>query len=105
MSEEEKITMLKALINSSDSNDTFLAYLTLASKKIIARAYPYDNTITDVPTQYDTLQVEIAAYMMNKRGAEGQTSHSENGITRSYEDADIPVSMLNIITPHCGVPK
>ena len=41
--------------------------------------------------------------MLNKRGAEGQTSHSENGISRSYENADIPESMLKSIIPFCGV--
>ena len=55
--------------------------------------------------RYDTLQCEIAAYMLNKRGAEGQTSHSENGISRSYENADIPSSMLKVVTPHVGVIK
>ena len=37
--------------------------------------------------------------------AEGQTQHSENGITRQYENADVPSSMLKAITPYCGVIK
>lgn len=41
--------------------------------------------------------------MLNKRGAEGQTSHTENGVTRQYESADVPSSMLKAITPYCGV--
>jgi len=51
------------------------------------------------------LQLEIATYLLNKRGAEGQTAHSENGISRSYESADVPSSMLNQIVPHCGIIK
>ena len=35
-------------------------------------------------------------------GSEGQTSHTENGITRQYESADVPASMLKTITPHVG---
>lgn len=104
MTEEEKLIALKAMIDSSDSDEVLSTYLKLAGRKIIARAYPYDSSITEVPVQYDTLQCEIAAYMLNKRGAEGQTSHSENGITRAYENADVPSSMLKVITPHCGVP-
>lgn len=105
MTEDEKLTALKAMVGSSDSDDVLSTYLKLAGRKIIARAYPYDNTVTEVPIQYDTLQCEIAAYMLNKRGAEGQTSHSENGITRAYENADVPSSMLKIVVPYVGVIK
>lgn len=105
MTDEEKVKALKAMVGSSDSEEVLSTYLLLAGRKIIARAYPYDNTVTEVPAQYDTLQCEIAAYMLNKRGAEGQTSHSENGISRSYENADIPSSMLKVVTPHCGTIK
>ena len=80
-------------------------YLDLAGKKIIAKAYPYDTAVTTVPAQYETLQLEIAAFLLNKRGAEGQTTHSENGIQRQYEGGDIPASLLKTITPYCGVPK
>lgn len=104
MTEFEKLKMLRTLAGDSDSDDVLSTYLTLAGKKIINRAYPYDSTVTEVPETYDTLQVEIAVYLLNKRGAEGQTSHSENGINRSYENADIPDSMLKVITPHCGIP-
>lgn len=78
---------------------------TIKKKPDGSQAYPYDPNVTEVPVQYDTLQCEIAAYMLNKRGAEGQTSHSENGISRSYENADIPASMLRVVTPHVGVIK
>ena len=105
MTDEEKVKALKAMIGGSDSDEVLFTYLLLAGKKIIARAYPYNQTVTEVPTQYDTLQCEIAAYMLNKRGAEGQTQHSENGITRQYENADVPASMLKVVTPHCGIIK
>jgi hypothetical protein len=103
MTEEEKLTYLRVMVGNSDTDEVLSTYLLVAGKKIIARAYPYDNTVTEVPSQYDTLQCEIAAYLLNKRGAEGQTSHSENGITRYYENADIPSSMLKVITPHVGI--
>ena len=103
MTQEEKLTALKVMVGSSDSDEVLSTYLTFAGSKIIAKAYPYQNDISEVPAQYAHLQVEIAAYMLNKRGAEGQTSHTENGITRQYENADIPASMLKAVTPHCGV--
>ena len=103
MTQEEKLNMLKAMVGGSDTDEVLSAYLLLAGKKIITRAYPYKSDVTEVPTQYDTLQCEIAAYLMNKRGAEGQTGHTENGIQRQYENADVPASMLKSVTPYCGV--
>lgn len=105
MNEEEKLIALRAMVGGSDTDEVLFTYLKLAGRKIIARAFPYDNTVTEVPVQYDTLQCEIAAYMLNKRGAEGQTSHTENGVTRQYESADVPSSMLKTIAPYCGVIK
>lgn len=105
MTQEEKLAALKAVVGSSDSDEVLSAYLKLAGGKIIAKAFPYQTNVTEVPAQYSYLQVEIAAYMLNKRGAEGQTAHSENGVSRSYESADVPASMLKAITPYCGVIK
>ena len=105
MTEQEKLTYLRAMVGDTDTDEVLSTYLVVAGKKIIARAYPYDDTVTEVPEKYDTLQCEIAAYLLNKRGAEGQTQHSENGITRSYENADVPASMMKVVTPHCGVIK
>lgn len=103
MTQDEKLAALKAMIGSSDTDEVLSTYLNISGGKIIAKAYPYDTEITEVPAQYSCLQVEIAAYLLNKRGAEGQTSHTENGITRQYENADVPTSMLRAVTPCCGV--
>ncbi len=105
MTDTEKLTYLRAMVGGSDTDEVLSTYLVVAGKKIIARAYPYDDTVTEVPDKYDTLQCEIAAYLLNKRGAEGQTQHTENGIARQYENADVPSSMLRVVTPHCGVIK
>lgn len=103
MTQEEKLAALKVMVGGSDTDEVLSTYLQLAGRKIIAKAFPYATNVTEVPAQYDYLQVEIATYMLNKRGAEGETSHSENGISRSYENADVPASMLKAITPYCGV--
>lgn len=103
MTQEEKLAALKVMVGGADTDEVLSTYLQLAGRKIIAKAFPYSPNVTEVPAQYDYLQVEIATYMLNKRGAEGETSHSENGISRSYENADVPASMLKAITPYCGV--
>ena len=108
MTEIEKLALCRVMIDQPVgalgwSDDILKSYLALAGQKIINRAYPYDNTITEVPTRYGVLQCEIAAYLLNKRGAEGEISHSENGISRTYESADVPESMLSDVIPHCGL--
>ena len=108
MTELEKLTLLRAMVGTPNtdenwSDDVLISYLTIAGRKIINRAYPYNDEVTDVPRRYGYLQCEIANYLLNKRGAEGQTAHSENGVNRSYESADVPESMLSEVTPHVGV--
>ena len=107
MTEADKLIMLRGMVDGDDvtdlGNDILLTYLLIAGQKIINRAYPYDEEITEVPKRYAILQCEIAAYLLNKRGAEGETSHSENGISRSYESADVPESLMGNIVPFCGV--
>lgn len=103
MTQAEKLQLLKAMVGESDTEVVLLAYLDIAGRKILNRAYPFGTEETEVPKRYDYLQCEIAAYLLNKRGAEGQTSHSENGISRSYESADVPESLLGAITPCVGV--
>lgn len=102
MTDEEKLTMLKSMTEETD-NDVLSTYLTLAKGVVLSRAYPYTEEEDKVPAKYDTVHVEIAAYMLNKRGAEGETAHSENGVSRSYEDGDIPPTLLRRILPMAGV--
>lgn len=102
----DKLNQLKILLGKQDDNsedDLLLMLLTLSAQKILERVYPYDDSIKEVPSRYATKQVEIAVYLYNKRGAEGQISHSENTISRTYESADVPESLMKGITPYVGV--
>ena len=107
MTEADKLSPLRVMVgqpNEGDwSDDVLNSYLRIAGQKIINRAYPYDDTITEVPRRYSYLQCDIANYLLNRRGSEGQTSHSENGINRTYESADVPESMLSEVIPHVEV--
>ena len=107
MTDDEKLTMLKAFLNENKGEETadsvLLAYLSLAGSKVIQRAYPYRTDVETVPDKYAVNQVEIACYLLNKRGAEGEITHNENGVSRSYESASIPESMLKGIVPFVSV--
>lgn len=101
MLEAEKIAMVKAMSGETD-DATVSAYLSLAGNKICRRAYPFDPTVMEVPYEYGHTQVEIAVYLLGKRGMEGQTSHSENGYSDTFESGDVPLSMMRNIVPRCG---
>ena len=103
MTNEEKLEQLKVLIGAEEDEDSLLlALLSLAEGKILERLYPYDHSKETLPARYVGKQIEIAVYLYNKQGAEGQTAHSENGISRTYESADVPESMLRGIAPFVG---
>lgn len=102
MLDAEKIKLVKAMSGETDV-DTVSAYLSLAGDKICRRAYPFDPTVTEVPERYQFLQIEIAVYLLNKRGGEGETAHSENGISRTYESGDVPASMMRQVIPMAGI--
>lgn len=105
MTDADKIAMVKVLIDDvSVSDASVTSYLSLAETKILARLYPYrDFSMETVPAKYHMTQCELAARLWNRRGAEGQSSHGENGINRAYgsvDDADI----LDRVISYCGVP-
>lgn len=108
MTEVEKLSLLRVMVgepadDENWSDDVLISYLKIAGEKIINRAYPYDDTVTEVPRRYGVLQCDIAKYLLNKRGADGETAHSENGISRTYENADVPDSLMSEVIPHVGV--
>lgn len=77
--------------------------LRFSGAKILNQRYPFGVTVSEVPARYESTQVRIAAELYAKMGAEGQTSHSENGIARAWESADVAQGLLNEVTPLAGV--
>ena len=111
MTEEEKLYELRILLGGTDDDEaTLLTYLDMAKAAILDRLYPYTasdeeyETLT-VPARYEKTQLKIATYLLNKRGAEGEATHVENGISRSYRHNDIPGDMLMGIIPSIGIPR
>lgn len=105
MDMNQRVTMLESLVGTGETEATLLAYLRLAGQAILNKAYPYESASrpTDVPEKYQMLQVEIGAFLLNKRGAEGETQHIENGIHRNYQNAYIPDDMLRQVVPNIGL--
>lgn len=104
MTDERKIEMLRQMMDGDETDSGILGvYLELAAQKILNKMYPYtwDYTEEDltVPDRYVGIQLNVACYLLNKRGAEGQIQHIENGIHRNYGSSDVPDEMLNAIIP------
>ena len=92
MTDNEKLVMLKALLGTTNlTDDVLLVYLSIAGEKVLRRCYPYAASTQQyaVPDRYETIQVELAVNEVLKRGAQGQSSFSDNGVSRVYESEDV----------------
>jgi hypothetical protein len=101
MTEAEKLATIKAIPGMSAVDDaTLTVYLNLSKAEILSWIEAGD-TVTDVPSKYETVQIfaVIAGYGIS--GAENQTAHSENGISRVFKHSD----MVDYIRAHIGVCK
>ena len=106
MTNAEKIAMVKVLVESDPeaTDEVVSAYLSLALSAMIERLFPYDpnRNEADVPVRYDTLQCELAARYFLRRGGQGEMTHEENGVNRSYASVD-DEDILRRLTPFAKV--
>ncbi len=105
MTNIEKL-QLRLRLSAGQDEDLLAELLSSAEAAIMARRFPfgYDDD-TEMPEQYSDLQLRIAMDLYNKIGAEGQLSHSENGVQRTYESSWISESLLAEVVPKVGVAK
>ena len=106
MTNAEKIAMVKTLVESDPgATDAVVGvYLNLACSAMLERLFPYDSNKDegDIPTRYDTIQCELAARFFLRRGGQGETSHEENGVNRTYATVD-DEDILKRLTPFAKV--
>lgn len=104
----EKLVLRLGLSASEAERDNALLkeLIEAAESAIMNRRFPFGYTDdTDFPEQYTHLIVPIAMDLYNHMGAEGQISHNENSIQRTYESAWISESLLAQVVPRVGVGK
>lgn len=105
MTDEEMAESAKVLIDDERFDRFVPHYLAIAKGAVVAHLWPHaDKTWADVPEKHHARTVEIAVYLVNRRGSEGETSHSESGTSRSYESAGIPKSYFSGMPSFVGVP-
>lgn len=89
--------------DSSVSDDLLLTYLEDAKDIILNKRYPFGYPDgTEIEAKYETVQVAVAMELYSKLGAEGETAHSENGISRTYENGFVSSSLLKSVVPKVG---
>jgi hypothetical protein len=103
LSQLQKLKIWLDIADSDTTQDSKLdLMLTRAESKIKERRrWPIDQPME---TRWNELQIQIAIVLYNKQGAEGEKEHDENGVKRFYENADIPNSLLNDVTPLAVIP-
>lgn len=101
MTSTKKLLTFKLMISpDTESDEVLTAILCAAESLILNRMYPFGYPDgTRMPARYDQIQLQLAVELYTKRGAEGQSNHSENGISRSWPEKS---ALLNRVVPHCG---
>ena len=104
MTNTEKLERFKVLISPDTASIDVLSFLLEQAEGIVLnQRFPFgvpENA--SVPVAYEHIQMQIAVELFSKMGAEGQTGHSENGVSRSWESGDVSQSLLKRIVPVAG---
>ena len=99
-----QLERLRIRITEKDISDEELEDILESAKAVIlSRRFPFGDFPEDIEPRYKDLQIRIATEMFNKIGAEGETAHSENGVSRTYSSASVSEELLREITPKAGV--
>lgn len=105
MTLDSKIEIVQTLVGNDQeaTSEVCGVYLTLAADKILSRLYPFGKPCEDfLPDEYGYMQCELASRYFLRRGGEGEISHSENGVSRTYASVD-DEDILRRIVPFAGV--
>ena len=93
MTSEDKLAMVKVLIDAQKDNsqdEKIEAFLEAAKKEIISWRFSYAGDMPEeVPEEYEMIQVWAVVNGYSQSGAEGQATHSENGISRTFNYPDM----------------
>lgn len=87
-------------LRTNEPDDAILEdCLESAKAAIMARRYPFQEWPDKLESRYLDLQFRCALDLYNRIGGEGQTAHTENSISRTWESSWISESLLQEVTP------
>ena len=97
MTTDSKLALVKSMLDIATEDTTIdgalSAYLDMAKEEILNWMYinhpSQRETVTEVPTRYEIVQVHAVVSGYSHKGAEGEKVHNENGINRTFVFADM----------------
>ena len=101
MASDYTLNGMLAWLGMDDPTDTQLTLCSIAAddaENTIRKIRQQDSS-EEIEDIYKGLAIEMSVYLYEKRGVDGVSSFSENGISRVYERGTFPNSMLRRITP------
>lgn len=99
-----QLDILKAWLPDVQSEALLISALERAEQDILSLRFPFGYASEQcLEPQYMGLQIEWAVELINKMGAEGEVAHSENGISRTYENAGVSDSLKRRVVPMAKV--
>lgn len=95
---------LKLRIPEESNEELLFDILESAKNLILLKRYPFSKEMPiELESKYIELQLQIAVRMYNKIGAEGETAHSESGVSRSYGNSAEYEDLLARVIPKGAV--
>lgn len=96
---DELLARLKVRLEiDSTDEDSLLEELIQSAVDTVNNLRNYTSTDSAiVESVYKSLVVDMAIVSYNRLGAEGETSHNENGVSRTFATGDYPAYLLNRI--------
>lgn len=108
MTRDDKAAMVQSILGDDYiESDAIATLLDVAGRELIAWRYSNGSAKLpeEVPEEYEMAQVFAVIAGYTQRGAEGQTYHAENGITRTFAHSDMVDYIRKHVIPLCGVPS
>lgn len=107
MTDDELLDAALSMSDAAYEDSLESVYIPAAKAAVVSHMFPFDvdRTWDDVPERHHFQTARIAVYLLDREGAEGETTHSENGTSRKWASADVPAAMFGGIVPFAGVPS
>ena len=111
MTDAQKLVTVRTLLDdgtgSMPSDDLLNTYLLMAKNEILAWMYHLvggvPDSVTEVPSKYEGIQVYAVLVGFTQSGAEGQGLSIENGVHRDFRYSDMLDYIHNKVLPYARV--
>lgn len=96
----------RLMARTGETNQTLLNDLLESAKTaILNRRFPFDSSAQELESKYLDVQFRLALDLYNRIGGEGELTHNENGIGRTYGSEWMSQQILTEVVPKVGVPS